>query len=215
MNEHQLENVKEQKDLGVTIDYKLKFHTHTSAAIKKANKILGLIKRSFTSLDETTLPVLYTSMVRPHLEYGNVIWGPHFMEDIKAVERVQKRATRIIPRLRALPYIKRLETLNLPSLTYRRKRGDMIMLYKIMTNKINIKKEMLFTLNERESMGHSQKIRKEKRASKLPRCQTFSIRAINNWNSLPSTVVQAKTIIEFKSLLDEHWINIKFESPYM
>ena len=74
---------------------------------------------------------------------------------------------------------------------------------------------MLFTLNERDSRGHSQKIRKDKRASKLPRCQTFSISAINDWNSLPSIVVQAKTTIEFKSRLDEHWINKKFESPYM
>ena len=85
------------------MDHKLKFHTHTSAAIKKANKILGLIKHSFTTLDETTLPLLYISMVRPHLKYGNVIWGPHFKEDVKAVERVQKRATRMIAKIKYLP----------------------------------------------------------------------------------------------------------------
>ena len=44
MNDHILENVNEEKDLGVIIDNQLKFHTHTSAAIKKANSILGLIK---------------------------------------------------------------------------------------------------------------------------------------------------------------------------
>ena len=67
MNSHLLENVTEEKDLGVIVDNKLKFHIHTSAAIKKANSILGLIKRSFAELDESTLPTLYTSMVRPHL----------------------------------------------------------------------------------------------------------------------------------------------------
>ena len=73
MNEHELETIEEEKDLGIIIDNKLKFHTRTSAAIKKANRILGLIKRSFTELDEITLPILYCSMVRPHLEYGNII----------------------------------------------------------------------------------------------------------------------------------------------
>ena len=129
MNDHILENVNEEKDLGVIIDNRLKFHTHTSAAIKKANSILGLIKRSFVTLDEDILPLLFTSMVRPHLEHGNIIWGPHFVGDIKAVERVQKRATRMIPSLKNLSYRKRLEILNLPSLSYRRKRGSMIMNY--------------------------------------------------------------------------------------
>ena len=47
MNDHILENVTEEKDLGVTVDHQLKFHTHTSAAIKKANSILGLINELF------------------------------------------------------------------------------------------------------------------------------------------------------------------------
>ena len=103
MNDYALQNVKEEKDLGIFIDDKLKFHTHTSSVIKKANSILGLIKRSFSVLDENTLPRLYKSMVRPHLEYGNVIWGPHYKDDMKAIEKVQKRATKIVPSLKNLP----------------------------------------------------------------------------------------------------------------
>ena len=80
IDQHMLENVNEKKDLDVIIDNQLKFHMHTSAAVKKANTILGLIKRSFDASDEDTLPLLFTSMVvRPHLEYGNIIWGPHFI----------------------------------------------------------------------------------------------------------------------------------------
>ena len=89
VNNHILENVNEEKDLGVITDNRLKFHTHTSAAIQKANSILGLIKRSFATLDEDILPTLFTSMVRPHLEYENIIWGPYFAGDIKAVERAK------------------------------------------------------------------------------------------------------------------------------
>ena len=77
-------------------------------------------------------------MVSPHLEYGYIIWGPHFVGDIEAVERVQNRATKMIPSLKNLPYRKRLETLNLPPLSYRMKRGDMIMSYKITTEKVII-----------------------------------------------------------------------------
>ena len=130
------ENVDKEKDLCVIVDQSLKFHTHTSAAVKKANQILGLIRKSFALLDEDTLPLLYTSMVRPHLEYGNVIWGPHFKGDMKSVERVQKRATKLIPKLRNLSYRERLQILDLPSLEHRRRRGDM-MCYKILTNKAN------------------------------------------------------------------------------
>ena len=124
MNEQPSDYVKEEKDLGVGVDNRLKFHKHAASAVKQANKVLGLIKHSFTALDDTTLPLLYTSMVRPHLEYGNIIWGPHFKEDMKAVERVKKRATRMILRIKDLPYTQRLKALNLPSLSYRRKRGD-------------------------------------------------------------------------------------------
>ena len=71
MNGHLLENVNFEKDLGVIMDSEHKFHIQTSSPIKKANKILGLIKKTFANLDANTLPLLYKSMVRPHLEYGN------------------------------------------------------------------------------------------------------------------------------------------------
>ena len=71
----------EEKDLGVIIDDALKFHKQTAASTKKVNNILGVMKRTFMELDFRTLPLLYKSMVRPHLEYGNVICGPHYKGD--------------------------------------------------------------------------------------------------------------------------------------
>ena len=62
-----------EKDFGVIIDESLKFLTHAAAAIKKANKTFGIIKKSYTSRDAVTISTLYKAMVRPHLEYGNVI----------------------------------------------------------------------------------------------------------------------------------------------
>ena len=214
MNGYALQNVKEEKEVGILIDDILKFHTHTSSVIKKANSILGLIKRSFSVLDENTLPRLYTSMVRPHLEYGNVIWGPHYKGNIKAIEKVQKRASKIVPSLKNLPYVRRQETLNLPSLVYRRKRGDMIMCFKMMSKQVNVDTETYFTMNNFKTRGHEYKILKTKRASKQARIQSFSIRTVNNWNSFPPEVVQEKSITQFKNLLDKHWEERKFESPF-
>ena len=73
-----LEETDVEKDLGVLIDKNLKFHEHTAAATKKANQILGIIKRSYTSRDLKTISTLYKAMVRPHLEYGSVIWGSFY-----------------------------------------------------------------------------------------------------------------------------------------
>jgi len=84
------------RDLGVTIDHDLKFHERTSLVTNKANRILGLIKRSFACLDSDMLVRLYKSMVQPILEYANVIWGPYYLMDQRKVEAVQRRATKLI-----------------------------------------------------------------------------------------------------------------------
>ena len=68
----------EEKDLGVIMDNELKFHKHTAYAVKKASKMFGLFRATFTCLDEITVPTIFMAMVRPHLEYGNVIWYPAF-----------------------------------------------------------------------------------------------------------------------------------------
>ena len=82
---------------------------------------LVITNRDFYGLlDSNTVPVLNQSMVRPHLEYGNVIWGSFFKEDITAVEKVQRKATKVVPELKDHPYETRLRALKLPSLLHRR-----------------------------------------------------------------------------------------------
>ena len=103
MNNHFLETTNEEKDLGVIVDDSLKFHRHTAAAVKNANSVLCVIKKTFATLDTKTLPLLYKSMVRPHLEYGNVIWGPHYKGYQVIVEKVQERATKLVSTIWHLP----------------------------------------------------------------------------------------------------------------
>jgi len=65
-------------------------------------------------------------MVSPHLEYANSVWCPYKKGDIESIEKVQKRATKLVICLKHLPYVERLKQLKLPTLKYRRLRGDMI-----------------------------------------------------------------------------------------
>jgi len=90
--------LQKKKRLGIWTDPSLKFSVlHIAYAVKKANQILGLIRRSFTFLDINLMKQLYTVMVRPHLEYGNVVWRPQFKKDLELLEGVQRRATKMVP----------------------------------------------------------------------------------------------------------------------
>ena len=115
-----------ERDLGVLIDNRLKFSQQVDAVASKTNRLLGLIRRTFTYLDNDSLVLLYKSLVCPHLEYANVVWSISFRKDINKLEGVQRRATRLIRSLQELDYIFRLKLLKLPSMAYKRIRGDMI-----------------------------------------------------------------------------------------
>ena len=164
-----------------------------------------VIRRSFEHLDAETLPVLYKSLVRPHLEYCNTVWGPFNREDQQRVERVQRRATKLIPAIRDLPYTERLRILGLPSLYYRRRRGDMIMVYQLLHEGVDVDPENFFTSTAvGPTRGHPWKLMKP-RAETRTRRLAFGVRTINDWNALPTSVVAASTLNSFKSRLDTHW----------
>ena len=208
-----ISEVSEERDLGVIIDEELKFRKHAATAVSKANQILGIIRRSFELLDSVTLPLLFKTLVRPHLEYGNIIWGPFNKEDQRLVERVQRRATRLVPDVRQLPYQDRLRKLRLPSMLYRRRRGDVIMIFMLMNGLLKMNKEDFFQRAASASTrGHPMKVAKP-RASSRARRNHWSVRAINDWNSLPTHVVLASSLDTFKNRLDEHWSCYKYDIP--
>ena len=213
LNGEDLHQSTHEKDLGVIIDEDLKFHTHAAKAVAKGFGILGLIKKSFEYLDEVTLPLLFNSRIRPHLEYGNLIWGPHYKIDQQEIERVQRRATKLVPHLQNLPYEERLRALKMPSLHYRRKRGNMIQVYKIITGIDKIPAENFFQFNtDVRTRGHRYKLRKPL-ALKKCRQDVFSSRIINDWNSLPDSVVGVTSLNQFKNALDRHWMRDMYSLP--
>ena len=87
---NELDHVFEEKDLGSIIDMELTFEEHVATKVKKANGILGLIRRSFSFLDGNLFKKLFTFFVRPHLEYAIPVWSPHLHKQVKMLESVQE-----------------------------------------------------------------------------------------------------------------------------
>ena len=126
-----LERVEQEVNLGVLLRDVLGMEGQCSKAANKANQILGLISRTFVSRERKLILTLYKSLVRPHLDYSVQAWRPFLKKDIETLERVQRRATRMVEGLKNIPYEERLKRLNLTTLETRRLRADMIEVYKM------------------------------------------------------------------------------------
>ena len=193
-----LEAIEMEKDLGVNVDANLDFVQHVAIQTKKANKLLGMLRRSFTSLDEVSLPLLYKAIVRPQLEYCNVTWQPKWKKEREELEAVQRCATKLIPKVKDLSYPDRLKALSLPSLYYRKARGDMIECFKYMTGIYKVPADFMPLVYSSLTRGHSKKLKKWL-AQKSCRANFFTRRITNAWNSLPEEVISAPTLNTFKN----------------
>ena len=220
--EHELEEVEVEKDLGVEVDNKLKFSQHIQTKINKANKVLGCLKHTFKFLNKEVFTLLYKALVRPHLEYASCVWSPLLKRDQDAIERIQRRATKLVPELRDLPYNTRLQQLELPTLKYRRRRADLIETYRLMTNQHSISghchcslcphKQLLQLSTNTHTRGHQLKLVTQKATG--VRRQFFSTRATADWNSLTTDAVTAENVSSFKSRIEKEWASNELKFSY-
>ena len=162
----------------------LKFRDHVYYTVNKASRLLGLIRMTFSCIDKDTLPRPFTTLVRPHVEYGNIIWHPRYRIDKIQIKKIQRQATKLISHLRHLSYEERLQALKLPSLDFRRRCGDMIQVFKITNGLDRLDPEIFFLRAEgRYTRGHKDKLLM--RHSRLEiRKNMFSQRIFQDWNSL-------------------------------
>ena len=203
-NKYTLEESVEEKDLGVIIDGKLTFTSHCDKVVGKANKLLGILRRNFTYINQTNFNFLYKGIIRPIIEYAAPVYSPMLQNDIQKIERIQRRATKMVIGLENESYETRLQQLKLPTLIYRRARGDLIQVYKYLHN-INKCPEGMFNLVENSiTRGHSLKLKKSKFRLN-PRGHFFTQRIINLWNELEEETVSAPSINAFKNRLDKEW----------
>ena len=191
-----------EKDLGVHFDPSLKFSSHIGKITAKANQRLAIIKRTFSKMTPAMFLPLYKTLVRPILEYCSSVWNPLLKKDRVEIEKVQRRTTKII---QDLEYSERLFRLKLDSLNFRRRRGDLIQVFKILKNKENVDTDLFFTLNmEDRTRGNLMKLFKKQSHSNI-RLNSFSQRVVNDWNNLSNAVILCDSVNSFKTALKKEW----------
>jgi len=152
-------------------------------------------------------------MVRPHLEFGNVVWHPMLKKDQDTLESVQRTATKLVPSLNKLSYEERLKLMGFPSLSYRRLRGDVIETFKYLhgiysTNSSTLLLLVLFH-DGIQTRGHSLKL--QKRECRLSvTANVLGFRIVNFWNSMPEEIVTAPTVNILKGRFDKKYAYLQY-----
>ena len=109
---------------------------HVEELVHKANKVLGLLKRTVRNKNMKNFTILYKTLVRPILEYASPVWSPHLAKDIHEIEKLQRRASRIAlgQRRQEMAYEDRCKILEWNSLERRREFLSLVECYKIVLN---------------------------------------------------------------------------------
>jgi hypothetical protein len=197
-----LEKTVEERDLGIQVSNKLKPAAQCAHAARTAQAVLGQISRAFQYRDRSIFVQLYKQYVRPHLEFSVQAWSPWSAADKELLEKVQRRAVRMVSGLKSRDYEDRLRELNLTTLEERRHRADMLQMYKIVHAGDSLDKATWFR-------PHTEAARTRLRADPLNvrpnhgrleiRRNFFSVRAGDCWNAVPAHIKRARTAVNFKN----------------
>ena len=190
------------RDLGIIIDTHLTYNSHITSITTRAAQRVGIVFRCFYCKDPHFLRNIYTTYIRPLLEYNTIIWSPTLIKHIDAIEQIQRSFTKRIPSLSTLPYLQRLKELKLDTLEVRRLHQDLIYYYKILHGLTPHDPAAFFSFHHppRNVRNNQPLIAKPVKATNNF-LSSFSYRAADCFNSLPSSIRGVQSLPSFKRQL--------------
>ena len=191
-----------ERDLGIIISNDLKLAKQCAKAANTAYSIFGRLKRAFTSRSLHIWKLLYTTYIRPHLEFAISAWNPYLKKDINLLERVQRQVTKHVHTIKHLTYSERCIAFGLSTLVSRRERGDLIQMYKIINNIDHVSWHTKPTLRPPSPRHRSYYVGEMVKNCDI-RNKFFTNRIVNQWNKLSDHIIGAKTVYSFKARLDK------------
>ena len=221
-----LQQVPNNPYLGLQIQQDLKWNTHVCNISKKASSTLGFLQRNLRHCSKDCRRSAYISLVRSTLEYGSIIWDPHYKNDIDRLERLQHRAARFI----CQDYSSRtpgcvttmLENLELPSLQQRRKHLRLIFMFKVVEGLVPaMPPDQFFTKNtnrkrqikakkfdgcisrnivEKSVTNNSKPYVIPKNSTEQYK-QSYFVKTVSEWNHLDNAIVTSSSVEAFKAKL--------------
>ena len=202
----------ERKDVSILWRGWAVWSEHVDVTVNKVSKLLGLVYRAVGSSNTSAFSTLHKSLVRPVPEYAAPVWSPFMVKDVLALERVQRRASRLAlgQKRDEMEYEERLRRLKWSTLETRLLFVSLAECYKIVfddLNKPNI--DSLFEFTKRNSIraNHPYKLY-DKPAKCNPYKYSFFIRIAQDCNSLTGSIVEAGSLSRFKSAL-KRFLNIR------
>jgi len=200
------------RDLGVLISADNSWSLHIGRMINSARKTAAWVLSVFRDRSRTTMMQLYKSLVRPKLEYCCPVWSPTKIEDIKAIESLQRTFTSKISGIQHLSYWERLERLNMMSLQRRRERYLIIHMWKIRMSQVPNDLEIKFQYNDR--LGLKALVPKVPQSHVGSTYQnSFAVKGPRLWNMLPKDLTLMDDLESFKTNLDRLLLSLRDTPP--
>jgi hypothetical protein len=196
-----LQTTEFEKDLGIIINHKLSWTQHITKICINATYWRKILHKCFTFKSPNVIKKLYTSIIRPKIEYASSIWNPISVKCMDMLEKVQRASIKVGP-LRKLNYSARLAKLELTTLKIRRLRGDLIQLFRYYNRFDNLSMPYSPKFNQSSTRGHRFKFIQE-RCLHASRQQFLFNRMASIWNRLPETIINVKSVNEFKNAIDQ------------
>ena len=198
---HRLECVSSTRYLGVTLQDDGEFDKHIREVANSGSQMLGFVRRNLKINSKNVKEQAYKMLVRPKMEYASSVWDPFKLEPKTELEKVQRRAARVVTnRHRNTSSVSdMLADLKWPSLEKRRKHARLVLLYKTLEGSVEIDCEIKQSTSRsrRTTAAHSRQLDRCicKRDIRL---NAFLPRTIRDWNSLPDHVVLAPNADSFR-----------------